>query len=395
MTNELENRIGSLLTRKADQIDSRPGKDELATNAYQKGRQMRTRRRVMSGLAGLTVLAVAVPVGLNLLGPNEVRVVPAESATPRPTQTLPAKQSSVEIDLAKLAKGARPDIPWYADGAIHDGDRTIPVDAPSNAPVQFYSVANGYVVQVGGQVRLLDANGREVAGISQSGGKLPIVSGDGRRLAGVAGRTATVLDAATGEVLHSLRLEGKTPPGVVGFLDGTVLLGGTAVGQPGELWNPETGEVSPVRVGGLSKLSGRTDGKNRLVTPISGTCYGIFDLPAGQRLWQLCDAVNPEFTADGKYLVAEKEGTGPLVMDAATGRRLLQVSGVGLMYFPVPSEPAGTVLFWVPERIPDGRPNLSRGAVVRCTLTGECEIAAEGDPGRSGTALPDRSWLFF
>lgn len=384
MTDELEDRIGSLLTRKADRVDSHAGKADLAAHAYRQGLRMRTRRRIVTGVAGLAVLAVAVPAGLNLLGPGDERIVPAETPPPtRATPAMPTKLAEVEIDLSELPKLEPPGIPWYADGEIHDGDRTIPAADLG----QFYPVENGYVVQAGGRIRLLNANGEQVADITRYG-NFPAVSSDGRKLATATGRTATVLDATTGEVLHSVQLRAKNPPGVVGFLGEVVLLGGTATAQPAELWNPGDETVTPVKVGGLSKINGRTDGTSRIVTTISGTCYGIFDVNAEERLWQLCDAVNPEFIADGRYLVAEKEGTGPLVMDAATGRRLLQLRGLKLMYFPLAWDPSGAVVAWALGG--DG----TAGAVVRCTLTGQCGIAAEGDPG-NGTALPDPSWLFF
>lgn len=384
MTDELEDRIGSLLTRKADRVDSQPGKADLAAHAYRQGLRMRTRRRIVTGVAGLAVLAAVVPAGLNLLGPTDERIVPVE--TPRPTQATPAmptKLSEVEIDLGTLPKGAPPGIPWYADGEIHDGERTIPVADLG----QFYPVENGYVVQAGGRIRLLNANGEQVADITRYG-KFPVVSSDGRKLATATGRTATVLDATTGEVLHSVRLRANNPPGVVGFLSNIVLLGGTATPQAGELWDPEENRITPLRGWDVSEINGRTDGRERLVTAISGTCYAIFDADEEKPLWRLCDAVNPEFIADGRFLVAEKEGSGPLVMDAATGRPLLQLSGLKLMYFPLTWDPSGAVLAWAMGG--DG----TAGAVVRCTLTGQCEIAAEGDPGNGG-ALPDPSWLFF
>lgn len=394
MTDELEDRIGSLLTRKADQVGGVPGGELLAGNAERQGRRMKTRRRLLSGLAGLMVLAVAVPVGLNLHGPGEARVEPIES--PPPTLTaLPAKQSTVEVDLKKLPKGPPPAIPWFADGEIHDGDRTTPV-AGADSPPQFYPVANGYVVQVGQQIRLLDTSGRLVADLTKYG-KFPSVSSDGRRLATVAGRTATVLDATTGAELYSVRLDGKAGAGVVGFLESSVLLGGTATPLPASLWNPVTGEITPIRPGGLDKLNGRTDGRNRLVVATSsGTCYDVFDVRAGKRLWKLCGAVNPEFTADGRFVVAEKEGTGPLVMDAATGRKLLQVGGLSLMYMPAQSEPGGAMLFVALGKNEPGTPGLvERGAsIVRCSLTGQCQVAVAGEPDL-GAALPDPSWLFF
>ena len=80
-------------------------------------------------------------------------------------------------------------------------------------------------------------------------------------------------------------------------------------------------------------------------------------------------------------------------MDAATGRKLLQVGGGQFEDSAVESEPNGDVLVRVQQDYPiaTGPDDDVRGsaALVRCSLTGTCEIAVgrENAPQTGGLGL--------
>jgi hypothetical protein len=388
-SDQLENLISEALSDRAAQAADG---ENLMRDARRRGRRIVLRRRIVAGVACAAVLAVAVPVGINVLGPETQKIEPIETSTPLPRRTLPAKVTKVILDIDKLPKGKTPGVPYYADGAIHDGGRTVEV--PGTQPdsfVNFVPVAGGYAVQIGdgpdGRSMLLSSSGAKIrdlpvlsAHVSQI---LPTVSPDGRSLAwpewdaGDSGNGVMVVaDSTTGEVRYRMRVDGAQFPYPVGFVGAQVVLTDDYGGYV-RLWEPESGKLTPVP--GVT-YAHNTDGSELLVAPMDGDLdkYEVVNARTGTRPWQSKAGFHGlQLLRGAPYAyVQERKGEGErpqdnvmTVFDAQTGRRLLELTGY--VDQGTAAEADGSVLI---SAVSNDR---ERGALVRCTLDGKCELATE------------------
>ncbi|GAB3414811.1 WD40 repeat domain-containing protein [Flindersiella endophytica] len=382
MTDQLEERISRLLRERAGQAGSG---DEVAGVAHRRGRRIILRRRIVAGVAGLAALAVAVPVGLNALGPETQKIEPIETSTPLPRRTLPAKETKVTLDIDKLQQGKTPAVPYYSDGAIHDGAKTIPVPgAKTDSYVNFVPAAGTYAVQIGdgpdGKSMLLDSNGAKIRDLPVLSAHvslvLPAISADGRTLAwpewdASGSGEMVVANASTGQELHRRRVDSDQFPYPAGFIGQQVLLTDDYGGYV-RLWEPESGRLSSI-AGVRHALT--TDGRQRLVADEDGR-YPVFDARTGRRLWDTAAGIR--LLRGGQYAYFADEVSRPgtdevtmqtTIVDAATGRHLLEVTGT--KDGPVAAEPDGTILFGADS------PTGAGAALVRCTIDGKCERATE------------------
>lgn len=399
MSDQLEQRLERMLDRRAAAAGEG---DTLVRNARERGQRLIRRRRITAGVACLAVLALGVPVGLNNLGTDEKVVVPTKTSTPQPK--LPERTAEVTIDLGKLPEGPPPDLPYYADGAIHDDGRTVPIDKKGNEFVDFEPVADGYVVRLSygstARTMLIDSNGDKIRDLPPSerfpGGEkdayLPYVSADGRSLvwselqAGAAADRVVVADTRTGEVRADASFDYAERVYPAGFVGDRIVVT-TDMATPGEtkLWNPANDKVSPLPEAG-SVVS--TDGGDRLLampTDQNG-CPGVLTARTGKPLWRSCEVYGdvygwPVATHDS-YLFAvnevEPDEGMPLVLDPESGRRVLEIDGVRVDTS-AGSEPDGDLLFVGIDY------ELGKSALVRCSLEGSCERASELGP-------PDADW---
>lgn len=343
-----------------------------------------------------------MPDGVDHLGGAErTPIQPSNSHSPAtepsPAPTRPT--ADVTVDLRSLPSGASPRVPWYADGVIHDGDRTVGIgNVAKSAPVSFVSVAGGYLVQVGGttdspatSTRLVRADGTVVRTLPGDI-ELPLDSADGRTMtwAGATGprddSAALVLtDAVTGADLARKKVD-LMGPRPVGFLRGRVAFTDDAAdGGTTGIWEPGTGRIS--WLGRAAQRGLGTDGNDRLLVvtrtdPSTGVarCSAVRDLAAGGQRWETCGLHAWGFLGSGRYVVGDtgRDGGPMVVADAGTGRTLLWVDVTSqgnpatatrnpVMEPAGPDAADGAVLVQVVQG--------SRAALVRCTLSGRCELA--------------------
>jgi hypothetical protein len=396
---ELEEMFATSLRRQAEPIDATTN---LGARSYQLGRRLRTRRRITAVAACTAILAVGVPVGIGQLGGSSTEIGPVETPTPGPRRTPsptpagPAKPAKVSIDLDKLPAGAAPKVPWYADGVIHDGDRTVPIDVADDAAVQFAPVAGGYLVAAAdprsGQpkIRLVAGDGA-VRHTVTGAFSLPAVSSDGRAIAyselrggdggGEPSIDLVVVDTSTGAERARKHVDVHAAM-VVGFLRGLLVFTGQSDdGGRTDLWNPETGQIRTVQ--GL----GRAHGTNGVDLVLADTkvdpqtfeprCAGIRDMAAGVMKAEICDQQVAGLLGDGRWVLAQSRNErGPLaVVDTASGRTLLEVTVTPELSRAPVTEPDGSLLLVVNQG--------NREAVVRCTLAGRCERATDVLPAPS------------
>ena len=110
----VEHDLRTALARHAQDVQT----VDLASGAVRRAGRIRTRRRLTSGLVTLAAVAIAVPVGLQLTD----QPPSANSATSHPT-TDSAAAAVVEVQLAGLASGPAPAVP-YVDGSTYHANET-------------------------------------------------------------------------------------------------------------------------------------------------------------------------------------------------------------------------------------------------------------------------------
>lgn len=399
MNDHLEERLERMLGRRAAAVSAG---ETLATVARARGQRLIRRRRVTTGVACLAALAVAIPFGVvesdapkterGRSSGHHTEIAPVD--TPEPTPTPPPEQRiTIDLDLDMLSKGAPPEVPWYADGVLHDGTEQVPVGAvPDRAEVRFSTTAYGYLVRITENTDTEPERSAYLLGPDDQRIELPyattpIVSADGRRLAwsvpesGAEPPAPTRLvtaDAATGVVLARSKVVARSyVVEALGFLGGEVVFSADANGTGFTArWDPETGEVT--RVDSVERGSD-VDADGRLVAELpirqgaNGPCIGVFDLTADDReLWQDCTIGAGRFAVDGSYVVAAYEGK---LFDPSTGERRVRIRHhlvndmLDLADFQL--EPDGDLVFVATTT------NPGRQAIVRCSPEGDCELATE------------------
>jgi hypothetical protein len=420
---DIQDRLTESLQRHAAPVSAGPG---LAQAAHRQALRLRLRRRITAGVACLAALAVAVPVGYNVLGgPAKTDLAPIQSPTtePRPTpsetqalvvttppapnntperttsptekkETAKAKQTPVKVtfNLDELTRGEAPKVPWYTPGVIHDGDREFAVPGLGpDAGVFFTPVGDGFLVldyadgsTTDARARLKNANGEVIMTMPPGSFSNMIVSGDGSRLAWAEptpdqndwANTLVVADARTGEELHRKLLD-MSDPRPVAFLGGNVVWDtDSADGGVTGLWDPETGKVSTVRgIGRTADVHGQVLLANTVLDP-EEPCPGLIDHARGDRkLWSTCNHALNAISADGRYVFGQSPTTNAIVFEASNGEVLLEVdasSSGAIGNWAV--EPNGDVLFDVDDIKSDTE---GRQAIVRCSLDGRCELATD------------------
>jgi hypothetical protein len=312
---------------------------DLADRAI--ARDRRNRRRELAGMAAAAALALAVaaPVGLDLLGPDRAGQIPAvpspsvvsTQVTPDPSpttgapqpQTTPTMQvtgvgDAVRVTLADGAPTATTDLGYVSDSVYTEGSTSIALPAELKNPQSVARLGDGLlaVPTMGGDYVVVDARGR--AGKSIATVSAPVV-GDNRSHVAALDRAEDLVyyDSSGTEVarLEAAQCECSTeeahgswqPVGIVGPL----VYANRGHDKGHAVWNTATGEV--VRAKGTIALFNE-EALLALVTAGSDVagdgdsfCRELVDLNTGTTRWRLCGAVHfTGFSPDGEYLV----GTG-------------------------------------------------------------------------------------
>lgn len=342
----LEDQVDAALHRTADPLDRSPlSLADVRTRA----RRIQRRRTVAAGAAVAAVLAIAVPVGLSMVGPTQRSEVPPATEPPTPavaSGTIKVDPRSAErVDATPVAL-MDPDVPSLI---TPDGTVDLPRAYDELAPY-----GDGWI-----GVALNDAPGvpwhtievlgpdLEVLGEGQpvaTGGL--VVSPDGSRVAwsehdGTRWRVK-VGDAGAGSASDyqmfppSPEDQEVAPVGFVSEADvATTQNDGrgnvsTFVGSgetPGALPGPIEGRSASPVTGAVAGLKGSQDGR-----ACSAVVEGVAD--TGATLWDTCDHTLGPISPGGTYVVGfdpEADGNGSpslTVLDAATGREVVTFEAV-------------------------------------------------------------------
>lgn len=424
----LEDQVRDALDDLAQRVPPRAG---LADAVLREARRRRVKVRLVT--AGGTIAAVAagaafvVADALGAANPDLGTVGPAAGQPADPPDDAPGQEVTgpitVPLDTDRLAEGAAPAVPWYADGVLHHGDVAVPLEGDFAGFRALTEVAGGFVVLLvesgidntdGNQLALVTSDGRRT--VLDDGAIYDVaVSGDGTMIAwGVhdwsthgpgdgPGRTLLrVADARTGDIVHEREQTGaEGSVGVAkGFLpDGRVVLDNATNSPSGVLlWDPAAGTVTPWTDYGFTTAVA-PGGELAVLTPpneAADRTPGVVDTVTGETIWAMPPdhfASAQAFSPDGRHLAvvaapglpgaeefedAERFGEGVedqldvprsvVVLDARSGEPVLTVDG---------TEPAN--ITW--ER--DGSLVVevwdeagATHSLVRCSLDGRCELAA-------------------
>lgn len=344
MNDDLTTRLSRQLHEQVDAWQAAP-----LTLAGVRGRARTIRRRRVALTTGVAaaVLAVAVPLGVTISGPDSTRISPA----PAPTEAVeptPNPDGMFPLTL-DVPEGETP-----ATGYIAFDDRQLVTpDGTYDLPGSFVQITryrDGWVGIRGGdfpptdhQVVVLDADLQEVSAVT--GGSSLATNSDGTRVAWVEARGNgddwTVVNAPV-DGGEQIRTPTSAQAQVEGFLtDDTVATshldeatGATSYGQAG----PD-GEYDALpldgyqRVGGVSEVTGLVAGQTEFRG--DSTCSEVrsTDTSRGRLVWRTCDHQLAGFSPDGRWLIGYASyfdlGSPTLaILDAATGDPVVEfVSG--------------------------------------------------------------------
>ncbi len=421
----------------ATQASRVPGTHDLGRSAITQARSIRRRRQVVGAVAAAAMVAIAVPVGLQVgdavtrtqrqLDPATSNTAPSEGPTsatapttepeptsPSPTATEPATSPSpkatepprtisgptrIDIDFATLPAADEPPLVPYVEGrSVVIGDTRLEVDAKGEVvgAAAFDGGAHVYMSDGTGRlVRVTDA-GTEELGAAAGG---PIASPDLRWNAYAIGATdkfgnvergitLAIFDSATGST-STVQLPAANSVRMLALVDGTVYYkperpDGTR--QPMSSW--AAGEESPTVVAGSYDATALSwDG--RVVAALTevtdfGSCTQVVDRTSGSALMDTCDHSVLGLSPDGSFAWAgpaylDGYSIGDLaLLDTRTGEviRRLPSFDNGVEFMDATFEDADHLLIRAEQR--------DQTALVRCTVsTGDCELATPPADGTS------------
>ncbi|RIQ24363.1 hypothetical protein DY240_12095, partial [Jiangella rhizosphaerae] len=366
-----------------------------------------------------------------------------DAAAGRPAaEPTPGGQAEpvIEADIDELPAGAPAAAPWYADGAIHDGETVVPFDAEFAGLRSLSAVAGGYAVLtadsegVDGNELWLVPSGGEQTRLARGAVYSMAVSADGALVAWAEhdwstrapgdgpGRTVVyVADATTGEILHEREQTGDDGPvgSVRGFLGPQRVVLDSATNAPTGVyvWDLAADTVTPWTDFGFTAAVSPTGELAALVPPneAADRTTAVVDGVTGEIRWRAPERAtitSDGFSPDGRYVTEVVEigpspedveasalAEGIVIADAATGEPVRTVGSlqqgahaweVDYAYEIVVAdtatgEPVRTIRglrpmahAWEPDGslLIEAWEDDERAALVRCTVGGGCELAA-------------------
>ena len=327
MSADLDRQLRESLHRGADALPYGP---DLTGAAIARAGRIRRHRRTTAVLAVAAVVAIGVPLGLQL--GDDVSGTRAPVVT-RPTE--PAGEVDTTLDVGDLSLGDAPSTAWSDGATYHDGDVTLDLQGPVGDV--FRTAAGAYVVDdpIGvGEGRLVTAAG-DVLRLYGADDELYQVkaSANGRwtallyelgdaKTGHLTGRFGlSVFDAATRQVVRKANL-GSTYPWIAGIADdGRVLVQPT--NAPTLLYH--RGTLRPAGLSGATAWSPDA-GLYGVTTRLTEArhCSAVHT-ETGRTLWTTCDWSLTGFSPDGRWVY----GMPPIpagygqsqvaVLDARTG----------------------------------------------------------------------------
>jgi hypothetical protein len=380
---------------------------DLADAALAKAGGIRRRRAALTAAAALVTVAVAVPVGAQLLADSEPRDQTASTPT---TETGPVViPATVQVEIAGLEAGDAPSVPYIdhdafvdASGADHPvapakGSFVADAAALEGGDLVFEQSQTTAVVTyaaVGGSTDLPQAISVTPPAIDQ-GTKAAVFALHDAGPSGDPAKSDTIVYAKALSGASTTVDTGMHVRQVMGAYNGQVVFNATD-GKKNEV----VGVVVMAGPGGAVTTPYPSLKTVTAVSPQEALLAGIpahalkgqrhcatmLDPTADDTLWTSCSWIPVEFSPDGSRVLAldaGTEGLGPnhlAVLDAQTGSVVAEYTtdgAFGRATFDASSDAIVTVLV-------DGR----QAALVRCPTDGsDCELATP--PARVGQGDPD------
>lgn len=338
MKTPLEGQLHDALHGRVDTLDRSP---LSFTDVRHRARRIRRRRAVAAGAGIVAVLALLVPAGLAINGPDRRTLLPPS------TQTPPAVTGTVRVDPRSADVGDAPGVPLVdtTGPTLVMGDVSLDL---SRAYDQVTPYRDGWIalakVDGIGTIDVLDASLGVVEETTNSSSGLT-VSSDGTRVAWAFHDgdhwSITNSDVAGDEAERPWTTLPEGPyaseAGTIGFVspdevlafqldqgDGTItsfLADGLAIVELP--WIDQAASASPT-TGMIAARATVDDGRS---------CGAVFDgrTRSPEPLWTDCDRTMSDFNPDGNLLAAFPDGDqasdgnprGLSILDATTGASLV------------------------------------------------------------------------
>ncbi|WP_020141609.1 hypothetical protein [Terracoccus sp. 273MFTsu3.1] len=400
---------------------------DLAQRAIARDRSNRRRELGAAALAAGLVLAVAVPVAWSAVRPTGERplpVGPSESTTaptgrpstptgtpstaPTPTAIPTLSADGAPVPTVRLATGeptATTNVPYLADGVIHDGTQQIALTgkltggslsrlaggrwlvAQGETGVHYVvSRAGATVVRLDGETSTVNADGSVF--VIESRGSLTAYDAAGKRLRRLASTTCD----CTPDGVSDAESPGYDAVGIVG----AVVYANRGYTGRAVAWDVAAGTRRDVS-GSLALVDAARF--TALVAPDPNvphreTCHELRDLASGRTLWRLCGPLLfRSFSADGAYLLAtghidglDESQLNPDGTSRYGGLVVIRTSDASIVLEGGIDDPGGVGSPVSYRMGDDERITVQVGSTTgdrdlqRCTLDGACEVVDVGRP---------------
>lgn len=412
---EIDPRLRTELGHRARQIDVT---GDFATRAIEIETRARKRRVATAAIGSALALAVTAPLVYSAMTSEATQPVPATSTTapvPTPTSSAPTPTASAPTTVAPTAiptfnTGAKPlatalprlgpatgtpDVPYAVDGVLHVGDRAIPLPLPlktniwSLARLDHGGVLGHGDTETGTRWFLLDSSGKELANLASY--QSVVADQDGSRL----------LVAGTDGILRVLDSKGapvaqKKTAHVPSALLGDLVFASSVEGSDTIVWNTVAGETRTIKgtvrdVNAARRLALVLEPQD--LTKPGEVCYSTLDVDTVTTRSRACGPLAPmRFSPKGTYVIGTGtfDGAGPItlaVVRADDGRVALKVDdSVGAWTYRM--NEAETALTFSASPVQ----STTNNALVRCDLSGACEVVGDSRKMSMVAGMPDPLW---
>jgi hypothetical protein len=337
----LEDQVHDALHRRADGVQRSPLD---VTDIRTRARRIQRRRRVAAGAAVAAVLAIAVPVGLTMVGSVQRSDVPL---APQPPPTIAS--GTVRVDARSAPDGDAPSLAMIdVNGpTLINGDSEVDLPGQYDEITPYLDGWLGILTNEGAlTAQVLDA---DFTVQSQAPSNGLIVSPDASRIAWTEwtdGRWYVVDADASGareerrtELLVGPRDQGATP---VGFVSDAEVVVSQVVANDGTRTNLVADGSAAVEVPGMIEAKAATAATGVVAGLTSrakdnSTCSAVFDATTrtGTPAWTTCDHTLVSFSPDGRFVAGfdsylTANGSPAMsILDAATGSTVIDFDLAG------------------------------------------------------------------
>jgi len=353
----------TLQERAGDVTGSGLGLDDVKGRA----RGIRRRHRVMTGAVAAVVLAVAVPVAMNVVdvtrGGEPLPTNPTPGLTDGPTvvdSAAPEPTGPIQADGPSAPRGEDPAVTYLRGSVVHPpGQQEVDLGRAYDAITAYGAGWLGYDLNAGdhGTTFPMDEAGNTEDSFPGAGLG---VSSDGARLvyqleatgAGATDLNLAPSDASETPLTATVGLGETVQP--VGFSDEREFVytltdgSGTSGVYVTDFLRQGRRIPGIINARGANDLRGLVSG---LVSASdSGSCWAVVEAATGDQVWDTCDFTLGQFSPDGRYVVgtdAYADGIGGsqvAIIDAATGSVKAEFTTRDLGFTGTPAWESGTTV---------------------------------------------------